>query len=636
MANDKQSLTNYETILWLWDASDEQRVMFLASLNPDQRSQFCDVLRDVLNNPWEGRSALKLTKLNKLLGQNVDRIKKQVQFSGDKTPELDEKQIFRLLHDYTVLNHDGTRRLTNLGKQNLEQLLMTVDAEFETYYDRDSTHPQLMWEGFQNDSLFLNDGMEKTQVEPTDYGELNAKISNYYFPVGGGPSPKPHDEDYDYREEYQSGGDDDISPDSLHIMHLRYLPLFLSHALFAVHAGFFGVDTPWTALFALVTLFVAVKWYNLFKFYDRGWASLFQGFWVLNYPVSLALAAGGMVPFLLTLAWPLAIFWFLAKKLHCHTSGQKKFIVIWTIVLAVLGIASTFPYANRQRALQQYRENMLRREAEYRLEQERTAEKNREAARKAAEDHVASLRAREGGISWNGLTASDLEYLTPDEIETLRLQLTSVMRNRAKTMSALALSNIRPSQMRGYFKVDMTLNEPLYVVMSDPSGFSDLIGERYSGIALDTPAGSSFTCNLNVGWDGIDINKPTAYDQKKGHRLLFGYRLNENLARRDHAYIQVGSQADNDLVTLAKVAQNLRSQVKADELVVRADPAAKGRIDMNNRKLRYLRELARKLCAAGVIITSLPEELKRIADADDWSGMSAYEAERDRKSRRGR
>lgn len=625
MANDKQSLTNYETILWLWDASDEQRIMFLASLNPDQRSQFCDVLRDVLNNPWEGRSALKLTKLNKLLGQNVDRIKKQVQFSGDKTPELDEKQVFRLLHDYTVLNHDGTRRLSDLGRQNLEQLLMTVDAEFETYYDRDTSHPQLMWNGFQNDSLFLNNGMEKTQVEPTDYGELSAKITNYYFPVGGVPSPDPQhqEDDYDYHEEYRSGDDDGISPDSLQIMHLRYLPVFLSYALFAVHAGFVGVNSAWTILFGLITLFGSVKWYNIFKFYDRGWASLLQGFWVLNYSVSLALATGGLWWFALALAWPLVAFWFLAKRLHCHTSGQRKFILIWTIVLGVLGLVCAISFSSKYHDRYDYKKLDAGREAESPSPGGRAAEGLRTVRTKDAEAHIAGLRSREGGISWNGLTYSDLSFLRPEEIETLRLQLTNVMRMHNHTMEALTLENIRPSQKNGRFKVEMSLNQPIYVVMPEQSGFANLLGVgNYSSIDLDTPAGSRFTCNLQVYTREFFIDKPTAYTGKRPEgRLLFGYQLKNNLASRSNVYVQVGSQAEADLKVLTRIAQRLRSQIKADELVARADPTAQVRLNTNRRKLNYLRKLARQPFSARTIMISLPTELKRIVDMDDWSGM---------------
>ena len=615
MASDRQSLTNFETILWLWDATDDQRIMFLASLNPDQRSQFCDVLRDVLNNPWEGRSAIKLTKLNKLLGQNVDRIKKQVQFSGDRTPELDEQQIFRLLHDYTVLNHDGTRKLTALGKQNLQQLLMTVDAEFETYYDRDGSHPQLMWNGFQNDTLFLNDGMEKSQVEPTDYGELNAKIANYYFPVGGGPNPQPRDEDeYDYQGDYQGGGDGNVSPDSLQVMHLRYLPVFLSYGLFAVHAGFFGVDTPWSILFALITLFGSVKWYNIFKFYDRGWASLLQGFWVLNYSLSLALAAGGMCLFMFALAWPLAAFWFLATKLHCHTPGQKKFIVIWTAVLGVVGLISLFPFSSKQHALYDYRHwPEVREPAGGRAIDARNA-----VDLKAAQDHIARLRSREGGISWNGLTSSDLRFLTPEEIETLRLQLNHILLSRNNTFLALTLGNLRPSTTSGFFKANMSLKEPIYVVFPDESGFAKLLGVgEFLCIDLDTPATQDFECEIQVAGDNFRINKCSAYDKKKGGRLLFGDQLRKRLAEKRQAYIQIGSQAGNELNELAGMVRQLRNQIKADELVARADPAAQSRLNRNNQKIRRLREIASQLGSSGQIITTLPAELRRMADLFD-------------------
>lgn len=613
MANDRQSLTNYETILWLWDASDEQRVMFLASLNPDQRSQFCDVLRDVLNNPWEGRSALKLTKLNKLLGQNVDRIKKQVQFSGDKTPELDEKQVFRLLHDYTVLNHDGTRRLTALGKQNLEQLLMTVDAEFETYYDRDAAHPQLMWNGFQNDRLFLNNAMEKTQVEPTDYGELNAKIKNYYYPVGGVPRPGPQhqeqEDDYDYHEEYRSGGDDGGSPDSSRILHMRYLPVFLSYALFAVHAGFFGVGSAWTILFGLITLFGAVKWYNIFKFYDRGWASLLQGFWVLNYSVSLVLASVGVGWLVFALAWPLAAFYFLARRLHCHTPGQKSFVLIWTIVLGVLGLVSAISFVSKGHGAYGHRQSEPAR---------RAAEGQQTVSARDAEDHIARLRSRAGGVSWSGLTYSDLGFLTPKEIEKLRLQLNKVMVKRDSSMVALSLENIRPSEKNGLFKVDMALSQNIYVAMPEQSGFADLLGvEGYSCIDVDTPAGNTFTCDLQVNARDFVIDKPLA----RTGRILFEYELRNHLASAHHVYVQAGSEAETDLRALAGIVQRLQSQIKADKRSARTDPVAQDRLNTNNRKLDYLRELAKRPFSNGATMRSLPTELKRIVDLDDWSGM---------------
>lgn len=632
MANDKQSLTNYDTILWLWDATDEERIKFLASLNPDQRSQLGDVLRDVLNNPWDGgRSAIKLTKLNKLLGQNVDRIKKQVQFSGDRTPDLDEKQIFRLFHDYTVLNHNGTRRLTVLGRDNLKHLLMIVDNEFKTYYYRDGSHPQLMWNGFQNDTLFPNEGMEKTQVEPTDYGELNDKITNYYFPVGGGPRPQPKvEDDYDYQGDYQGGEDDKILPDSLQTMHLRYLPVFLSYILFAVHAGFFGIYSPWSILFGLITLFGSVKWYHIFKFYDRGWASLFQGYWVLNYFLSLALTAGGLIFFMFTLTWPLVAFWFLAKKLHCHTSGQKKFIVIWAAVLGVVGMISVFQFSSRQNAAYENMQNVIKRQEARKQSEERRAEERQVAEAKAAQDHIASIRSREGGISWKGLISSDLRYLTSKEMEILRLQVNNILIERNDTVSVLALSNLQPAKRDGYFKVNISLTEPIYVAFPEESGLVNLLGlVRGLGvgqcfcISLDTPAKTNFVCELGgVGWNNVSIHKSTMYDGKEGARILFGGQLRKHLLEKRHAYIQIGSQAENDLKVLAKIVRQVKNQIKADELVARVDTSARNRLNVNNQKISYLRELVSRLYSAEEIITTLSPELKRIVDSDDWSDMN--------------
>lgn len=622
MASEKQSLTNYEAILWLWNATDAERMMFLASLKPEQRSQFCDVLKDVLNNPLEGRSAIKLTKLNKLLGQNVDRIKKQVQFSGDRTPDLDEKQIFRLLHDYTVLSHDGVLKLTSLGRQNLEKLLVAVNGEFVAYYNRDASHPQLMWDGFQNDTQFPNEGMEKTQVEPTSYDELNDKIANYYFPVGGGPKPKPQDEDdYDHQEDYRGGEDDDTPSESLKVMHLRYLPVFLAYALFAVHVGFFGVDTPWTVLFGFIVLFSTVKWYNVFKFYDRGWASLLQGFWVLNYPLSLVLALGGIYPLIFTLAWPLVAFWFLARKLHCHTSGQKKFITIWTVVLGVMGLVSGFSFSHMQHATREHRRNAITRQPVVDV--------------RTAQNHIARMRSQEGGIRWDGLISSDLQFLTPEEVETLRLQLTNVMKIHDETMEALTLGNMRPSRIGGYFNVEMSLNQPIYVVVSEKSGLSGLLGTgEISYIDVDVLPRNNFACDLLVTANDFLIDRSAAYTNKRcGGALLLEWRLREGLSRKNHAYIQIGSQAERDIGMLAKITRKITGQIKADELIARADIDAQVRLDTNNQKLRYLRKLVAQLRSAGQIITALPEELKRIVDSDDWHGMYAVDKD-DNRSRR--
>lgn len=340
MANDRQTLANYEAILWLWDASDEQRVTFLAKLSPDQRSQFCDVLRDVLNNPWEGRSALKLTKLNKLLGQNVDLIKKQVQFSGDRTPELDEAQLFRLLHDYLVLNHDGTQRLTELGVQNLKKLLEAVDAEFETYYGRDQSHPALMWNGFQNDTRFPGGGVAKTQVEPTDYGELNAKITNYYYPAGGGNPPPTDDNgeqdgrddrnDYEYREGHSGGG---ALP--LKLMHLLYFPFLLGYTSIALFSSFSMNNGLVQLILYLGTAFAAVKWYNMAKFAMRGWAAILQGAWIV-YLLLAASVASVMPLAIANLVWPVIAFWLLTRLLHGATSEQRKFSAVWTSILAAI------------------------------------------------------------------------------------------------------------------------------------------------------------------------------------------------------------------------------------------------------------------------------------------------------------
>lgn len=666
MANDRQSLTNYETILWLWDATDEQRIMFLASLSPDQRTQFCDVLRDVLNNPWEGRSALKLTKLNKLLGQNVDRIKKQVQFSGDRTPELDEAQIFRLLHDYMVLNHDGTRSLSDLGKQNLVQLLMTVDAEFETYYGRDEAHPMLIWNGFQNDTEFVNEGMEKTQVEPSDYHELSQKITNYYYPVGGGPRPRPQSEEEEYREEYQRAGDDEngpLDPDSMTAMHMRYLPFFAAYLISVAGIGFLGIESGWMLLFTLVTLFGSVKWYNIFKFYDRGWAALLQGFWVVFYIFTFATSAFGGPMAVFNFIWPVVAFWYLAHKLHAGTDKQKKFIKTWAIVLAAAGLAGSIGASYRAKVAEERRQAEIQRKIQWRQQQQRQekireenfrkAEEQRKAeaeqrenerqrleqarreaierkrseeqARRAkqADDHIAALRSRPGGIGWHGLVATDYSRLTSAEVETLRMQLTSVMRRSGGSMAATALANLAPADNGNGCKATLALNENIYVFMNDRSGLADAlgIGNAVSSIALDVKAGESFDCRLSVSRSQFRINRTTAYVKDRTARLMFAHELDEVLARKRQAVVLVDSEAHRDMIALKEAVLAIDSQVKADEMVVNADPEARGRIASGKAKIDYLRQLVNNLKGSGGVVSSLPEDMKRIVRNGDWSQM---------------
>lgn len=625
MANDKQSLANYEAILWLWDASDQERVQFLASLERDQRIQFCDVLRDVLNNPWEGRSAIKLTKLNKLLGQNVDRIKKQVQFSGDRTPELDEAQLFRLLHDYLVLNHDGTRRLTELGRQSLEKLLEAVNAEFETYYDRDESHPDLMWNGFQNDTLFPGAGAAKTQVEPTDYGELNAKIANYYYPAGGGtPPPGDAGEGRDEEDDGRDGRGEDRGggapvPKGLWVL---YLPFFLGYTSIALYYGFARNNGLLGLALVLGTAFAAVKWYNVVRFAVRGWAALLQGAWIVYL-----LLAGGADAFrplaIANLVWPVGAFWLLARGLH----RQKKFAAVWTGILslvcaaAVAGVVlspragdgdgdgreddrDAFPAAfdtpdgapsgaaeDGSSPLDAFHGGMLdvpnRGAAAY-----GAAESIPSAP--PAEDglHIEKLRAEPGGLRWDALLAEDLPRLTDAERDYLRSQLTVLLREasgRHSDVGATAMEGLEATGDERYpWKAAVTLDRGVMRARTDDFGLGGTL--RLGPFHVVSPGPEA----------GVPLD--FRFGVPRRNRILF--RLaggNAPPLESDAAVfadavpalgdtVLDGSAAATGLRRLAAVAEALDRRIRTDEVVASADGRAAERLAADREARAALRQ----------------------------------------------
>lgn len=640
MATDKQSLANYEAILWLWDASDKERVEFLAALKPEQRIQFCDVLRDVLNNPWEGRSAIKLTKLNKLLGQNVDRIKKQVQFSGDRTPELDEGQLFRLLHDYLVLNHDGTRRLTELGRQNLEQLLMTVDAEFETYYNRDESHPDRMWNGFQNDTRFPGAGAAKTQVEPTDYGELNAKISNYYYPAGGGKPTgdgegggREERDERREREEYRerdSGGDDWV-PSAKGLVWL-YLPFFLGYPTAAIYAGFFKENGFVGLLLWLVTAFAAVKWYNMVRFAVRGWAALMQGAWIVY--VMLAMAAVPIVPLAIAnLVWPVAAFWLLARCLH----GQRKFAAVWTGVLAAVCAASVVGVVlNPPRSATRpgnydydYRYGDSGQEEGSPAEEMRGDDSSEEpvlpgevVAQAPAEEmveetvvpHIEALRQTVGGVRWDNLLPEDIEHLDAFELDNLRAQLTVLLRKvggRNSDVTVTSMDGLAANPDPGLpWKAVVTLNRDVMERTDDFDFFRELRIDPYLIVGPGMAAGGRLDLEFGVR-EGGGIAFRVGNGQtgpKDGGKVVFG-----DVAGSLGPAVLAGSAAEAGLARIKPAVRRLLS----DNGAAATDTAAAKRLKVGKAALADVKKGIHEMAAGAQrwgsgnsAVETLPETLE--------------------------
>ncbi len=592
MANDRQSLTNYETILWLWDSTDEQRVKFLASLTSDQRGQFCDVLKDVLNNPWEGRSVLKLTKLNKLLGQKIELIKKQVQFSGDRTPELDEVQIFRLFHDYAVLNHDGrTLRLSDLGRKSLRQLLDTVNAEFEAYYNHDPKHPQLLWDGFQNDTQFSVEGMEKTQVEPTDYGELNAKITNYFFPSKGKPRStdnEPEDEPEDNEEYYNPTPHEGLDPDSIWGLLVKYLPLFVSYLLLAVCADMTGVNGLWSVFAGLFSVFVSVKWYHYFKIFDRAWAALLQGFWILYFLIGIVFAGIDNTLLYAHLVWPIPTFWFLCKELQRDEPKVKRFRVIGT---AVLGAMLGFSVFRGQTGYSQINRYQIERELHVVQQQ---------CARQPNLKHYNQIKNTPGGICWRALQPCDVTFLTETDMKTLRLQLSSVLTRNIKGLMVDEISNLSPGKIQDGHQewvANVRFNAPLYTVHNAYSNMAkdlDLIIDSVKYYTLAHKSGEAVQIRFWATERDFSIMTRSPFEKMPGFELFFGVDFEGLVLEGRTLLIEKGSEFDQTLSALDRVVKKWQAERATDKLIKDADPDAAARYNGNGDLLkRCQRELIR-------------------------------------------
>lgn len=583
MANDKQSLVNYETILWLWDASDKDRVSFLASLLPKQREQFCEVLRDVLNNPWDERSAIRLTKLNKLLGQNVERIKKQVQFSGDKTPELDESQIFRLFHDYTVLNHDGTRDLSDLGRESLRQLLITVSAEFETYYNVDPKHPQLIWDGFQNDTQFPVEGMEKTKVEPSDYGELNAKITNYFFPVGGGPRPRPADdereEDY-HEEEYYNPPHDEVSSESFWGMTLRYAPLFLTYLLTALCADSTGMNGLWTVVGGLASLFASVRWYHSFKFRDRAWASLMQGFWILYFALGVTLAGISPLVTWMHLTWPIFAFPLVHRAIHEKTPTASKFRIAGVVMLAVMfGVAI-------------YRDQIGYRQVGRRQIEQKLHHYQQKLDETPNINHYNQLKSQPAGLCWRNLKPCDVTFLTPDDINTLRLQFSSVLTRKARGVKIDAFSGLRPILLEGGrqgWQADMKFNCPIYTVCNAYSQSAQALKLIISSVKyyrINYQRGDVVPMKFIVSDDSYYVEISGPFDKLPGASMYFGPGIDSLVSDGGTLLIGKGSELDSTLSAMDAMVRKWTVEMASDKLIKDADESAARRYRFDDDMLR--------------------------------------------------
>lgn len=627
MANDKQSLTNYETILWLWDATDEQRIKFLASLDPRQRAQFCDVLRDVLNNPWEGepRSAIKLTKLNKLLGQNVDRIKKQVQFSGDKTPELTEAQIFRLFHDYTVLNHDGTRKLSDLGRESLLQLLKIVDGEFQTFYGRDQKNPLLMWNGFLNDSQFPNDGMEKSQVEPSDYGELNDKITNYYYPIGGKPLPhqdEQGDESSRDEEDYHNPTPHDENTSlSAFGLTLKYLPVFLAYACVAIGAGVTGLNGPWVIVFALVSLFVSVKWYHVFKFQDRAWAALLQGFWVLYFTVGVVFALASPFAMYVHLAWPLLAFPLLVCTVQPDKAQAKKFAIGGTTLLGVLLAVAVFCGQIGNGHSRTYSPSAVERN-----------EMMQSQALVPDENHYRKIKSEMGGLCWRNLRPCDLSFLTADDMKVLRLQFSSVLTRHVQGVLVEELTNLAPVSKIGAlqeWKANVRFNCPIYSVCNAYSKMAqtlDLIVDSVKYYSLDYEEGKTVPIRFTITESNYDLTIRSPFDGQSGVDVYFAPRFEDVVSGGRTLLIAKGSELDQTLAVLNGVVSQWRAEMAEDKLIMAADEDAAKRHRKNDENLkRCQRELIRmaRMCKPHSEAT----EKLRALSAKDFLRVANIEAE---------
>ena len=253
-----------------------------------------------------------------------------------------------------------------------------------------------------------------------------------------------------------------------------------------------------------------------------------------------------------------------------------------------------------------------------RAEQEMAALERQLAQERAAQEHIQKIRSQAGGIRWNSLIDSDLKFLTPAEINTLRLQLVSAMRNTCGNIDVININDLQPSTRCGYIKANLTLSEPIHIIMSDRSGINKQlkISSVYS-ISLDTPANQPFSCAIRVNGNSWNIVKNTNYDNVPGLKLLFGSTLLEKtLKQRNRAYVQINSSAEQDLTTLAKIVDKLNRQIKSDELISRADSNAKERLTTNKKKYQNLKKLIQQINTSTGIVSTLSPELQQFANGD--------------------
>lgn len=656
MANIKESWKNYDALVLLLNASEAERVKFIASLRDPNKGYFISIWKDVLNNEkFPENKRRELTKLNDLLNQllnvDADGPGEAIQFSKDLTPEFQEGRLFRLLHDSLVLDHEGPRHLNDDGRKNLKDIIKSVNAEFETYYDRDESHPLLMWNGFQNDTEFPGAGAAKTQVEPTDYGELNAKITNYYYPAGGGTPPPEDGGDgrNGERDDRDGRGDDRGGSPVAKGLWVLYLPFFLGYSSIALYYGFARNNGLLGLALVLGTAFAAVKWYNVVRFAVRGWAALLQGAWIVYL-----LLAGGADSFrplaIANFVWPVGAFWLLARGLH----RQKKFAAVWTGILSVVCAAAVAGVFLTPRAAEgdDWDDGLYAPPASsvpadggnvadagspgavagggspldafpdgipdvlnHGEDADDAAEPIPAAPPEEDEPHIEKLRRKAGGLRWDNLLPEDIEHLDAMERDSLRAQLTVLLREaggRKSNVAVTSLEGLVPNPDPGFpWKAAVTLDRDAMCARTDDFGIGRALRlEPFLVVGPAMPSGRRLDIEFGVreGGDlafriGDGITGP-----KDAGEVVFGDAAG-NLANA----VAAGSAAEKGLARIRPAM----ARIVADKAVAGTDAAAARRFKAGNEAVADVKNGILEMCREArcrprreCVIETLPESLE--------------------------
>jgi len=217
-------------------------------------------------------------------------------------------------------------------------------------------------------------------------------------------------------------------------------------------------------------------------------------------------------------------------------------------------------------------------------------------------------------LTWADLQQSDLGLLSSENVETLRIQLTSCLREFTGGKYIEVLSMTKPKYRAGHWNVDVTLNEPTYSIKQNKDEWTSVLPEYNAWeVCEDCKSGTRLSLDFSP-------RQSATFRNAKNEVTYARSQLMCRMRRSHHGrYYLKGSNAERDLQKLAVVLKDLKDSIRRDEAVRLADPVAKENLGLNRQRYEHLYNLYNRWSYDGDVIEQIPDNLKPYTD-----GMASW------------